>query len=245
MKLNKVSVLLVATSLILLTACAKKDNNRYTGTLESDDYYITSQVSGKIEHLKIQQGDEVGRNQIAAKIESKQYKLQKMQAEGAYDTAKANYDELPDGVSDNKKKQLKGAIKQAKAQVNLAQLSINECSISVPNKGIVSEVFFHTGELVQSGNNIARVIIPDNSYIKVYVEQSKRNLIKLKDKLKLYYDNKKVGIGTVNYISSEAEFTPKNTETKSDKENTVFEVKISTPAGFNYSPGTLIDVEIK
>ncbi|WP_242851483.1 hypothetical protein [Clostridium sp. DMHC 10] len=47
------------------------------------------------------------------------------------------------------------------------------------------------------------------------------------------------------FISPEAEFTPKNTETKEDKQGMVFEVKVKIPSDLNYTPGTLMDVEVK
>lgn len=248
MKSKKVLFALVAIICFSLTACGtnkKADNNKYTGTVECKSVYITSEVSGKADKLNIEEGKEIKKDDVAANINSEVYKIQKNQAEGSFETAKASLDSLPDGVDDNKKKQVEGSVKQAQAALDLVNLNISKCDIKSYQSGVISDVLVHEGEMVQQGGNIAKVLDTDNRYIKIYVEQSKRHDIKLSDKLNLYYNDKKVGTGEITFISPEAEFTPKNTETKEDKQGMVFEVKVKLSSNLDYAPGTLMDVEVK
>ncbi|MCR3761669.1 HlyD family secretion protein [Clostridium felsineum] len=247
MRNKMISAFLIVLLGFGLTACASKnsENNKYTGTVECKEFYITSEVAGKVDNVFINEGDKIKENDSAVSIDASTYEVQKNQAEGELETAQAAFDSLPANTPDNNKKQVEGKLKAAQAAVDLSKLNVSKCNVKSSNTGVVSEVLVNKGEMVGQGGNVARVLDVNNKYIKIYVEQSKRDKIKLNDKLKIYYNGKNVGEGTVSYVAPEAEFTPKNTETKSDKESTVFEVKLKLNSDFKYSPGTLIDVEIK
>lgn len=245
--INKKGIYVLLTSLCFtLSACTNTDTNKnkYTGTVEANSFYITSEVSGKLKELNLEQGSLVKPDQVAAKINTEVLELQRNQAEGVLETAKAQYDSLPSSVEDNRRKQAEGSLKQSQAGYDLANLSLSKAEIKSPYPGIVSEVLVSQGEMLQPGSNIAKVLDTTSKYIKIYIEESKRSSIKLKDNLNLYYNSSKVGTGEVSFIAPEAEFTPKNTETKDEKSNTVFEVKLKLSSNFPYSPGTLIDVEV-
>lgn len=246
MKNKKVVLVFIAFICFSLTGCINSTDNKnmYTGTVESDSFYITSETNGKVTSLKVREGDNIKSGDLAAKIDSSAYEIQRNQAEGGFETAKAAFDSLPSNAPDNQKKQLEGAVKQAQASVDLANLNISRCEIKSQGDGVISNVFVNNGEVVQAGTNLAKIMDISNKYVKVYIEESKRDKVKLRNKLPLYYNDKKVGNGEVTYISPEAEFTPKNTETKEDKEAMVFEVKIKLSENFEYTPGTLIDVKL-
>lgn len=247
MNYKKAAALIVGILGVSLTACTanKMDTNKYTGTIECKSYYITSEAAGKVAKVNVSQGDKVKKDDVAFNIDSQTYVIQKNQAEAEVEAADANKSSLPDNAPDNTKKQADAKLKEAQAALDLANLNVSKCDVKSPEDGVVSDVLVNNGEVINQGVNLAKVLDINNRYINIYVEQSKRDKIKLNDKLNIYYNDKKVGKGTVSYISPEAEFTPKNTETKSDKEETVFEVKINLDNKLSYSPGTLMDVEIR
>ncbi|PJI08732.1 MULTISPECIES: HlyD family secretion protein [Clostridium] len=247
MKYKSAAVIIIGILSLSLTACTtdKADSNKYTGTIECNSYYITSEVAGKIDKVNVSEGDKVKKDDVTFNINSEAYNIQKNQADAEVEAAEATKDSLPDNAPDNTKKQADAKLKEANAALDLANLNIGKCDVKSPGDGVVSEVLVNSGEVINQGGNLAKVLDIDNRYIKVYVEQSKRDKVKLNDKLNIYYNDKNVGKGTVSYISPQAEFTPKNTETKSDKEETVFEVKVKVDNNLDYSPGTLMDVEIK
>lgn len=247
MNYKKAAALIIGILSISLTACTanKTDTNRYTGTIECKSYYITSEVAGKVNKVNVTQGGNVKKDDVAFNIDSDAYVIQKNQAEAEVEAVQAANDSLPENAPDNTKKEADAKIKEAQAALNLATLNVAKCDVKSPADGVVSDVLVNNGEVINQGGNLAKILDINNRYINIYVEQSKRDEIKLNDKLNIYYNDKKVGKGTVSYISPEAEFTPKNTETKSDKEETVFEVKVNVDNKLSYSPGTLMDVEIK
>jgi len=79
--------------------------------------------------------------------------------------------------------------------------------------------------------------------VKIYVEESKRDKIKLNDTFTASLNNKEV-IGRVIYLSPKSEFTPKNVETKDEKAKTLFEVKLQLPDNVTSSVGSMVDIII-
>ncbi|MDF2883789.1 MAG: multidrug resistance efflux pump [Clostridiaceae bacterium] len=246
--MKRFSILFFSLSLILiLNGCSKvsKEKNTYTGTIECESFYITSDISGKVLSISAVQGASLKKDDKIADIDTSMYKFQKQQAEGALLSANAKYDSIPEGSDDNIKKQAQGAVIQAKAAVDIANLQISKGIITNSKEGTVTDVFVHEGELVQPGTNILKVMDTENKYVKIYLEETNRDKVKLNDSLNIYYNDKSIGQGKITYISPQSEFTPKNTQTKDEKENTVFEVKVKLSGDSKLSPGTLVDVEIK
>lgn len=247
--LKKITSILLAIGLGLsAVGCsnANKDNaNKYTATVEAESFYIPAEASGKVLELSIQQGSELKAGQKIAQLDSKAYELQKKQAEANLKLVKLKKEDVPDNAKDNIKEQAQAAVDQAQAAVDLSQLQIDKTSITTSAEGTVLEVYTHKGELVSAGSNIAKATNNKEKYVKVYVEESKRNSVKLGGGLPIYSDGKNIGSGNIVYISPQSEFTPKNTETKSDKEKTVFEVKLTLPENIAAAVGMMVDVEIK
>lgn len=242
-----ISSTLLLTLLFAAAGCnlsGNKSNNKYSSTVEADSFYISSQISGQVTELDISQGDKIKTGQLAAKLDSKAYELQKNEAQGSLKIARSKLDELPQNASQSMKDAAQGAVDQAQAAVDLAQLQIDNTNIEAKNDGVITEVFLHKGEICSQGMNIAKVIDADNKFIKIYVEESKRNNVKPGDKLRLFDGDKFIGKAGIVYISPESEFTPKNTETKNEKEKTLFEIKAKLEDNVNANIGMLIDAEV-
>lgn len=242
------ALLMTCTILAAITGCSAKqsDNtNKYTATVEAESIYIPSETNGKLTDLSIKQGDTIKSGDNIAKVDTAALLLQKKQAEAGLTMAKLKLDDLPSGVKDNIKQQTQAAVDQAQASVDLIQLQISKAAITSSIDGTVSDVFIHKGEMAAAGMNIAKVINLKDKYIKIYVEEAKRNAVKLGDSLPIYYNDKKLGEGKVVYIAPQSEFTPKNTEMKSDKDKTVFEIKVSLNDASDLYPGMMVDVVIQ
>jgi HlyD family secretion protein len=247
--LRKAGIMILAGTIAVSAAgCslgAKENMDKYTATVEAESFYIASEINGKVTELSLEQGAEVKVGQKLAQIDVKSYEIQKQQAEAALRLAQLKKEEVPDKAKDNIKEQAKAAVEQAQAAVDLAQLQIDKAQITASIEGTVTDIFIHKGEMALAGMNIAKAIDLKNKYIKVYMEEEKRSLVKLGDVLPVYAEDKKLSDGKIIYIALKSEFTPKNVEKKSDKEKTMFEVKLKLEEAADVSPGMFVDVEIK
>lgn len=247
--MKKISLTLMSLLVIFMfTACnasKKGEDNRYTATIESESYNISAEIGGKISEINLAQGQEVKQGENVAKVETKLYELQKKQAEIALNSAKLKKESLPSNATDNMKKQADNAIEAAQNAVDLAALQIDKTDIKSEFSGVVTEVFVNKGEMVTPGMNIAKVINNSEKFAQIYVEESKRNEVKLGEELGIYFNDKEIAKGKIVFISPISEFTPKNTETKEGKEKTVFGVKLSLVDNEKTVPGMMVDVMLK
>ena len=247
--MKKISLTLMSLLLIFMfTGCnisKAGEDNRYTATVESDSYNISTEIGGMLRQINLVQGQEVKQGEKVALLDTKLYELQKKQATIALNSAKLKKESLPSKATDNMIKQADNGIEASQNAVDLAQLQIDKTDIKSEFNGVVTEVFVNKGEMVTPGMNIAKVINNSEKFAQIYVEESKRHEIKLGEELGIYFNEKEIGKGKIIFISPVSEFTPKNTETKEGKEKTVFQVKLSLVDNEKIVPGMMVDVMLK
>jgi HlyD family secretion protein len=117
---------------------------------------------------------------------------------------------------------------QAQAAVDLLKKTIADCTITAPVGGIVTHKAVEAGELVGQGATIVTISGLDSVYVMIYVTEQELGRVRLGDAADVKIDAfpEKVFSGKVTYISPEAEFTPKNVQTKEDRVKLVFGVKV-------------------
>ena len=137
---------------------------------------------------------------------------------------------------------------QAKKELIQAEAELEKTFIRSPADGVLSSVFFDKGEFVTAGKPAIEIYDSSAAQIQVYVSEADIGHIKTGQEAKLYVDSHadEVFGGKVVQISSEAEFTPKNIQTKAERVNTVFRVRIEADdSGGVIKPGMPVDVNIK
>jgi len=117
---------------------------------------------------------------------------------------------------------------QAQAAADLLKKTIADCTILAPAGGVVTHKAVEPGELVTPGATIVTLAELDRVYVMIYVTENELGRVRLGGPAEIEIDSfpEKVFEGTVTYISPEAEFTPKNIQTKQDRVKLVFGVKV-------------------
>ncbi len=123
---------------------------------------------------------------------------------------------------------------------NIAKVNnqIDKCIILNPVEGIVLTKLVEKHELVAPGRPLYKVANPDKIYLKAYVTGTQVSGLKQGQKVSIIIDNAEGGLetleGTINWISEEAEFTPKLIQTREERVSLVYAIKV----GFD-NPGTV------
>ena len=117
---------------------------------------------------------------------------------------------------------------QAVAAADLLKKMIADCTITAPAGGIVTHKAVEAGELVTAGATVVTLVELDSVYVMIYVTEKELGRVRLGDAAEVNIDAfpDKAFAGTITYISPEAEFTPKNVQTKEDRVKLVFGVKV-------------------
>jgi HlyD family secretion protein len=121
--MKKIYLLLV--TVISVIGCSKPKTEVIQGKIERGQIGIVSKIPGKIIEIRIQEGDFVKKGDMLAVLDIPEVDAKKSQAEGAVQSAKAQYDMTLKGATDNQLKQLDAKQKALKEQYELVQKSIN------------------------------------------------------------------------------------------------------------------------
>jgi HlyD family secretion protein len=117
---------------------------------------------------------------------------------------------------------------QARAAADLLAKTIADCTITAPAGGIVTHKAVEAGELVTPGATIVTLADLKSVYVMIYITEKELGRVRLGDAAEIRIDAfpDRPFIGRITYISPEAEFTPKNVQTKEDRVKLVFGVKV-------------------
>ncbi|WFD08824.1 HlyD family secretion protein [Tepidibacter hydrothermalis] len=165
-----------------------------------------------------------------------------------YESAKSSVDLVLSGSTSEKIKKAKAQVDYMKANVDLLNYQLSKATIYSPIDGVIQNINYDEGELVLNGANVANIINLTDRWVKIYIPQKQLNKVSLNQEVNIkadYLKDKKL-TGKIVYISSKAEFTPKNVESKESKEEMVFEVKVKIDDQSNLlKPGMLVDIDLE
>ncbi len=175
-------------------------------------------------------------------------------AKKAYDVAVSQHRRSIEGLSlvreGPRKEEIRAAemrVQQVKAALQAAQVRLEDTVLYAPVDGVILKKYSEPGETVAAGTPVLKLGDIANPWIKVYVKEDRIGQVKLGQRAEVTTDSypRKTYEGSVIYISSEAEFTPKNVQTQEERVKLVFGVKVKvTNVNDELKPGMPADVMI-
>jgi len=153
-------------------------------------------------------------------------RAQVARAQAAVQTAEANRIEL------RRKREelaaLKSEIDRTRAQVGMTQTQIADATVVAPIDGVVLVKAAEAGEVIAAGSTIVSLGDLGHPWLRAYINEIDLGRIKLGAKVQLSTDSfkGKTYEGHISFISSEAEFTPKQIQTKEERVKLVYRIKI-------------------
>jgi len=153
-------------------------------------------------------------------------RAQVARAQAAVQTAEANRIELR-----RKREELaarKSEIDRTRAQVGMTQTQIADATVVAPIDGVVLVKAAEAGEVIAAGSTIVSLGDLGHPWLRAYINETDLGRIKLGSKVQLSTDSfkGKTYEGHISFISSEAEFTPKQIQTKEERVKLVYRIKI-------------------
>jgi len=131
------------------------------------------------------------------------------------------------------------------AQIAIWEKAIADATVTAPMAGLVTEKLADVGEQLQPRAPLLVLTDLDHVWANVYVDEPVVPRLRLGQQADVFTDAGGAGLpGTVSYISSRAEFTPRNVQTAADRSKLVYRVKVSVDnrAG-TLKPGMPVEVD--
>jgi HlyD family secretion protein len=128
---------------------------------------------------------------------------------------------------------VKAEIGAMQVQIEQVQEAITKCRIKNPVDGTVLVKFAEKGEVAAPGKPLYKIADLSTMKLKVYISGDQLPQIKIGQEVEVQIDKTKKENtrlnGKISWISSTAEFTPKTIQTKDERVNLVYAVKILVP----------------
>jgi HlyD family secretion protein len=118
-------------------------------------------------------------------------------------------------------------------EIQIAQIDdrLSKCVISSPITGVVLAKYAEAGELAVTGKPLFKVADTKRLFLRAYLALPQLKEVELGRKVKVFADfggdNRREYDGRISWISQKSEFTPKSIQTKDDRENLVYAVKVA------------------
>lgn len=260
----------------LLSCTKNNDKADGYGNFEATETTISAEANGKIEFLKLEEGDLLQPNVVVGLVDTIQLHLNKQQLAASKEivfsksknvlsqikvlqaqlkTALIEQKRIQNMFAENAatqrqvdetegkvaiiKEQIKGVETQnapilneiASIDIQIKKINdqINKSIISNPIKGTVLAKYAEPNEITSFGKPLYKIANLNTMTLRVYISETQLSQIKLEQKVTIKIDNgteMKSYLGNISWISSVAEFTPKIVQTKEERVNLVYAVKI-------------------
>jgi len=116
-------------------------------------------------------------------------------------------------------------------QVAQIEDQLKKCRITSPIAGTVLVKYSEMGEVAAPGKALFKIADTSNMILRAYVTNDQLSRLKINQKVKVYCDSEKKDMkeyeGTLAWISDKSEFTPKTIQTRDERANLVYAVKIN------------------
>ena len=210
----------------------------YAGTVEATEVDISARVASVISSVEVRESDTVRKGAVLVRLACEDIRL-------AADLAKANYRRAGELYKSGSMPQAE--YDRIRYQNEDASVRESWCEIASPLAGTVLDIYHEPGELVGPGARL--MTLADLSEVWCYVYVPQPVLARIKPGMAVTgllpeVKGKKLP-GYVARIREEAEFTPKNVQTREERTRLVYGVKVAFKnADGLLKPGMTIEVRL-
>lgn len=251
-------VIVAVVILIILGICIvpkmfnKNKGISASGTVEVREVDVASRISSRVISLAVEEGAAVTKGQVLATLDDSIVAAQKDAVAAMYKNAADIYNRSKNmfessSISQQQFDLSRANFISASSQLKQAEVMTQEASVIAPWDGVILKKYVEVGELVSPNSPLFTLGDLGTAKVTIYVPLKEMEVIKYGDEAKVSIDamDKKIFTGSITFISSQAEFTPKNVQTKDERIKEVFQIEVTVPNPEHIlKPGIPADVEI-
>ena len=248
---------------------AINDHNRIavSGNVEVTEVQVSFMTAGKVLERLVDEGQVVKKGDLVARLDRVELEQVLEQAKAALAVAEAEVGRMR--LEFARQKELFGKkviasrefeiaqaasaiaearVKESGAALALAETRLGYAALTSPVAGVVLSKAIESGEYVFPGTTVVTIGNLEQVWVRAYINETDLGRVKVGQAARVMVDTYpgKSYPGKVVFISSEAEFTPKNVQTAKERVKLVYRIKIdvANPA-MELKPGMPADAVIE
>jgi HlyD family secretion protein len=209
---------------------------------------LSAKQAARVKRLEVEgNATESDLDRASGQLEQLTEQLRGLEASGHAQTAAAR---AARAQSDAARHQAEAALAQiaaARADVTRARIGVAECTLVAPIAGIVETRAIEPGEVTLPGTRVARIVGLDVVETTFYVPNAELGRVAAGRRATLRADayGERRFDAVVARVASEAEFTPRNVQTRKDRDRLVYAVTLRVEnADHALRPGMPVEVEL-
>jgi HlyD family secretion protein len=170
-------------------------------------------------------------NPLTLKAELHQAEMEYKLMQASVKSAQAKLDELEAGATKEEVALAEARVHQAAAAVGLVDAQLDQLTLTTPMDGVVGTRSAQVGETATAGKPLLTIVNLDEVTLVLYIPENRIGQVQIGQEVEVMVDSfpERVFRGRVKSIAGEAEFTPRNVQTKEERVNLVFAVDVSIP----------------
>ena len=166
-----------------------------------------------------------------ALYDARQTSVETTKATLASTEAKADAAQARAGTAQAQADAAQQEIRVALAEVQRTKSRINDATLVSPVTGRVLYRLVEPGEVLGPGGKALTIVNLDDVYMEIFLPSDQAAALKTgaEARITVDFEPKAAAAAYVSFVSPQAQFTPKQVETKSEREKLMFRVKIQIP----------------
>ncbi len=217
------------------------------GNVDIRNVDLSFRVSGRLLDLKVDEGDDVRRGSLIAQLDPDPYVREVRAAEATVKQQKASLDYAETVYLREKKlrgtgassvdnyqnalsafNQAKANLEKAVAELSQSNLRLQDTTLYSPSNGYVLTRAVEPGTMLAANATVITLSLVDPVWVRAYVTETELSKAKSGTKVSVTADSlpNQSYSGTIGFVSSTAEFTPKTVETTDLRTELVYRLRI-------------------
>ncbi|HZL63171.1 MAG TPA: efflux RND transporter periplasmic adaptor subunit [Pseudolabrys sp.] len=199
---------------LALAGCDKGNERQLQGWVEAELVFISSDEQGRVENLKVREGDQVKQGDLLFAVDDDLQKADLVVKKTAVVNAQQNFDrakELLKTAAGTQKTydDAEAALRQAKANLGWSETRLARRNAYSPADGTIQQVYYRPGETVSAGKPVLALLPPQNLKFRFFAPQPLLPEIKYGETVTVSCDGCEKGLtAKVSFIARSAEYTP-------------------------------------
>lgn len=162
------------------------------------------------------------------------------------EAARARLAKLEAGFREEEIDTARARVAAAESRIARIRQRIEDATVSSPVRGRVTEKLVEAGEVLAPGTPLLIAIDLDGAWLTAYLNEPDLGRIRLGQEVTVVTDDGQRRPGRITFVADEAEFTPKNVQTRDERVELVYRIKVDLDnADEMYKPGMPAEAHIE
>jgi HlyD family secretion protein len=250
MRTKLIGSLMIVLSALTLAGCNNNNDHVLQGWVEAELIFVSPDEQGRIETLKVREGDRVQKGDVLFTVDDDLQKADVVVRNTAVVNAQQGYDrakELLKAAAGTQKNydDAEAALRQAKANLEWSQTRLARRNAYSPGEGTIEQIYYRPGETVPAGRPVLALLPPGNLKIRFFAPQSVLPEIKYGETVQVSCDGCEKGLtAKVSFIARSAEYTPPVIYSQEERAKLVFLIEARPDSPDKFRVGQPVTVTL-